>query len=90
MTKSAVKCITKNEDLMLLQNEKPVTIMTGFSFLVEAGGVGPPSESNSLRTSPGAADHLEFPSQGAGRQARCFGSFMMHDALKALRVHGRG
>ena len=57
-------------------------------FLVEAGGVEPPSENVLTGTSPGADGLLRFPSQSASRHAQRVGSFMMHGALKALRTHG--
>ena len=56
-------------------------------FLVEMGGVEPPSERISSGTSPGAESCLRFPSPGANSHAQGSGSFIVHGALKALRTH---
>ena len=56
-------------------------------FLVEMGGVEPPSERISSGTSPGAESCLKFPSPSANSHAQGSGSFIVHGALKALRTH---
>ena len=55
--------------------------------MVEARGVEPLSENKFMGLSPSAVDDLTFPPRYAGQQAYRFSSFMVHDALKALRVH---
>ena len=55
--------------------------------MVEARGVEPLSENKFTKPSPSAVNLLTFPPAHAGLQAYAFSSFMMHDALKALRVH---
>ena len=60
---------------------------SGFFIMVEVGGVEPPSESTSLRLSPGADRSLEFPRAQVKGQTCAFGSFIVHGALKALRTH---
>ena len=54
---------------------------------MEARGVEPLSENKFTKPSPSAVNLLTFPPAHAGLQAYAFSSFMMHDALKALRVH---
>ncbi len=55
--------------------------------LVEAGGVGPPSENTSSRSSPGAAECLSFPPRIADRRAMRSGSPIIH-APRAGRCGG--
>ena len=49
--------------------------MLSADFLVEARGIEPLSENRSSQLSPGADNHLKFPLQVAGCQAKCIGSF---------------
>ena len=60
-----------------------------FSFVVEARRIELLSENKFTGPSPSAVNLLKFPPPHAGLQAYGFGSFMMHDAFKALRVHVR-
>ena len=74
--------------LQAAEPKKKDTLFSVSFFLVEAGGVEPPSENVLTGTSPGADGLLRFPSQSASRHALRVGSFMVHGALKALRTHG--
>ena len=55
-------------------------------YLVEAGGIEPPSENHLPQLSPSAADLLGFPSSAAERQAADYGSrLVMTKAAARLR-----
>ncbi len=55
------------------------------SDVVEARRIELLSENSSTEISPSAVFVLEFPTYIAQRQAICFGSFIIHGQLKALR-----
>ena len=54
-------------------------------FLVEMGGVEPPSENPLTELSPGAVYLLEFPSSNADKQASDLGSPFLRDGFKSNR-----
>jgi len=56
-------------------------------FVVEVGGVEPPSESALQGASPGADGDLHSLTQAPHRQALGLSSFMIHGAGKAYRTH---
>ena len=57
----------------LYKNILPVVVRLKL-MMVEARGVEPLSESQSIRFSPGAVDQLRFPDTAAGQQAAASGS----------------
>ena len=67
--------------LLRLQKEKPP--FRRLSFLVDPRRIELLSEKRSAGLSPSAFRLLKFPPHSAGRQALCFGSFLMRDGVKS-------
>ena len=56
-------------------------------FLVEAGGVEPPSENNLTRTSPGAVDYLHSLTDPGIDTLTYLVASLVHGTGKAYRTH---
>jgi len=67
-------------------NNRPITKapIKGALFLVEAGGVEPPSENPSTAFSTSVAGVLSFPPQSPQRQGQCISSFIKSHLRQSL------
>ena len=65
---------------MIAKRKAPLWVL---SFLVDPRRIELLSEKRSAGLSPSAFRLLKFPPHSAGRQALCFGSFLMRDGVKS-------